>query len=107
MNSTPELRPHISCLAPRIKIRGVPARGRFSWSGPLRVMDIDRCYCFKRTFAELKDVAQSCEAGSIEELQEYVTFGQNCELCHPYVRRMLRTGEVTFGKIITADDEPG
>jgi len=68
-------------------------------------MDIDRCYCFQQTFAHLKAVAEKTGAESIEALQQHVTFGQNCQLCHPYVRRMLATGETTFDEIV-ADDSP-
>jgi bacterioferritin-associated ferredoxin len=67
---------------------------------------IDRCYCFGVTFAELKTVAGATGAESVEELQDHATFGHNCRLCHPYVRRMLRTGRTTFHQIVTAEDEP-
>lgn len=67
---------------------------------------IDRCYCFGKTFAELKAVAERTGAATVEGLQQHATFGQRCQLCHPYVRRMLRTGEVVFHEIITAEEEP-
>lgn len=67
---------------------------------------IDRCYCFGKTFAELKAVADRTGAATVAELQQHATFGQRCELCHPYVRRMLRTGETVFGQIVTVKDEP-
>lgn len=70
-------------------------------------MRIDRCICFDRTFGELKEIAYSVSATSIAGLQEHVEFGRQCELCHPYVRRMLRTGETWFADILTEDDEPG
>ncbi len=67
---------------------------------------IDRCYCFLCTFAELKEVAEATGATTIPELQQHVHFGEQCELCHPYIRRMLRTGEVVFYEIVT-DGERG
>jgi bacterioferritin-associated ferredoxin len=67
---------------------------------------IDRCYCFGKPFAELKTVADATGAESVEELQQHATFGHNCQLCHPYVRRMLRTGRTVFHQIVTAEDEP-
>lgn len=70
-------------------------------------MRIDRCYCFQKTFAELKEHAAAHGAASVAELQEHVVFGQRCRLCHPYVRRMLRTGETVFHEIITEADEVG
>ena len=69
-------------------------------------MNIDRCYCFVETFASLKAVAQAKGATCVADLQAHVEFGQNCQLCHPYIRRMLRTGETVFHEIITEADEP-
>lgn len=67
-------------------------------------MDIDRCYCYQKTFAELKAVAEATGANSVSDLQAHITFGENCQLCHPYVRRMLKTGRITFDQVIEADD---
>ncbi len=81
----------------------VSHRATSPFANPMR---IDRCVCFRRTFAELREVAALTGAGTLEELQRQVEFGRRCKLCNPYVRRMLRTGEVSFGGIITEDDEP-
>jgi len=67
-------------------------------------MNIDRCYCYDQTFADLNEVAEETGAASVEALQEHVTFGENCQLCHPYVRRMLETGETCFHEIVEADE---
>jgi len=64
-------------------------------------MKIDRCYCYEQTFAALKAVAQETGVASLERLQDHVTFGENCELCHPYVRRMLETGQTEFHDILS------
>ena len=69
-------------------------------------MNIDRCYCFQKTVAELKTVAEATGATRVAALQEHVVFGQQCTLCHPYVRRMLRTGATVFHEIVTEADEP-
>lgn len=69
-------------------------------------MHIDRCYCFDWTFAELHEVAEAEGASTVAELQQHVRFGENCGLCHPYVRRMLRTGATCFDRIVEAADEP-
>ena len=69
-------------------------------------MRIDRCICFQKTFDELKRAAEAHGASSLEALQAHVVFGQNCRLCHPYVRRMLRTGQTVFDRILTEEDEP-
>ena len=64
-------------------------------------MCIDRCYCYEQTFKHLKAVADETGAASVTALQEHVTFGENCQLCHPYVREMLRTGQVEFHEVRT------
>lgn len=69
-------------------------------------MIIDRCYCFQQPFAALKQVAEETGAASVETLQARVRFGHQCKLCHPYVRRMLRTGQTAFHQILTEADEP-
>ena len=69
-------------------------------------MNIDRCYCFQKRFETLKTVAEATGATSVTALQAHVEFGQRCTLCHPYVRRMLRTGDVVFHEIIEEADEP-
>ncbi len=70
-------------------------------------LTIDRCVCFDVPFARLAEVARATGAGSVEALQRHVAFGQKCRLCHPYVRRMLRTGETAFHHVLTDADEPG
>ncbi len=64
---------------------------------------VDRCTCFQVTFAELKEVADRTGARTVEELQAHREFGMQCRLCHPYVRRMLKTGETTFDRVITGE----
>lgn len=67
---------------------------------------VDRCVCYERTFAELKNIAESEGATSLPELQEYIEFGRNCRLCHPYIRKMLQTGETVFHQVIEEDEGP-
>ena len=69
-------------------------------------LGIDRCFCFAKPFADLQAVAEATGAETVAELQEHALFGQKCALCHPYVRRMLRTGETVFSDVVTDDDEP-
>jgi len=69
-------------------------------------LNIDRCQCYQVLFAEIFEVARRTGASTLEELQVHCDFGLRCRLCHPYVRRMLRSGETTFDQIITESDEP-
>ena len=66
-------------------------------------MNIDRCVCFRRTFADLRAVADQTGADSVEALQAHAVFGRKCGLCRPYVRRMLATGETVFHEVLTDD----
>jgi len=61
---------------------------------------VDRCVCFNRTFADLKQVAERTGAKTLEALQEEAEFGLACRICNPYVRRMLETGETDFHDLI-------
>lgn len=72
---------------------------------------IDRCLCHDRRFSELAVVARAAGATTVPDLQAAAyaaeaDFGRGCGLCHPYVRRMLRTGETVFETIVTDSDEP-
>jgi NAD(P)H-nitrite reductase large subunit len=69
-------------------------------------MRIDRCVCFNETFADLKAEADANECRTLPELQQHVTFGRKCKMCHPYVQTMLRTGETHFNRVIQEDDLP-
>ena len=71
-----------------------------------RPIRVDRCVCCAVSFARLKETADAADADSVEQLQKHVRFGTECGTCLPYVRRMLRTGRVVFGEIITEADEP-
>ncbi len=64
---------------------------------------VDRCVCYNKTFAELKLKSQKSGARSIPELQRLVTFGENCQKCHPYVEMMLKTGETVFAVLDDPD----
>ncbi len=67
---------------------------------------IDRCYCYNVPFERLHAMARDTEASTVADLQKLACFGHNCQLCHPYVRRMLRTGRTTFHQVIEETDEP-
>ena len=68
-------------------------------------MTIDRCLCHGTPFAALADAARQSGARTVDALQDVADFGLGCGLCHPYVRRMLRTGETRFHEIVTEEAE--
>jgi len=57
-------------------------------------MKIDRCYCFDIMF---KDISKE---KSLKDVQKKYPCGKKCGLCTPYIKEMLKTGEVTFNRII-------
>lgn len=69
-------------------------------------MHIERCVCFNQTFADLRTVAEQHGCRTLEALQEHVLFGMRCRLCHPYVRRMLETGETVFYALLPDQIRP-
>lgn len=61
---------------------------------------IDRCICSRVLFSDLRKEAEKAEVDSFEALQKVREFGVNCQLCHPYVRRMLKDGTTEFHEIL-------
>lgn len=56
---------------------------------------VDRCVCFKVTFAEL--LRLRAESGAdFALLRERTGCGRGCGLCEPYVRAALATGRARF-----------
>jgi bacterioferritin-associated ferredoxin len=56
-------------------------------------------------FSAILKIAEKTGAKSIEELQEHITFGKRCRLCHHYVKRGLKTGETVFTEILYDENE--
>jgi len=67
---------------------------------------IDRCVCHKVTFAEVRDWCTKHPCAGLEEVQREFGCSTGCGLCEPYVRRMMRTGQVVFTEIVIDRDEP-
>lgn len=65
---------------------------------------IDRCVCLHQPFVDLLLRARAAGYG-LEDLMAHTGCGDQCGLCRPYLRRMLRTGETVFHEIILPDAE--
>ncbi len=52
----------------------------------------------------MAEVAKAEGIRTVAELKDHLEFGQNCELCIPYVAEMLRTGETVFHRIIVRQE---
>ena len=66
-------------------------------------MQINRCVCTGRTFADLLEQAER-QGLSFEQLAERTGATHGCGLCRPYMRCAMRTGETVFHHILV--DEP-
>lgn len=75
-------------------------------------MKVDRCVCFQVPFRSLAAFAvplpcpESELSARMGMLCEKSPFGRGCQMCLPYVRRMLRTGQTVFFQAISPKDEP-
>lgn len=70
----------------------------------LPLLQIDRCVCRNRLFAELLPMARAA-SWSLAALMRETGCGDQCGLCRPYLRRMLATGDTVFHSIIPPDPE--
>jgi len=57
---------------------------------------VDRCVCFDKTFAEMKEVIDAEGITTFEELKKCFTFAENCNICVPYVELVIKTGKTSF-----------
>ena len=61
---------------------------------------ITKCICFDTTFKEMQDIMLKNKINSIEELKKIKTISENCKLCLPYIKEMIRTGKTEFEEIL-------
>lgn len=61
---------------------------------------VTKCICYDTTFQEMKNLMKKNNAKTLKELQEIKTVAANCQLCLPYIKKMIDTGEVEFDLII-------
>ena len=69
-------------------------------------MRIDRCVCHRQSFEAMDRWCQERGVRDFDAVQREFRCGTGCGLCAPYVRRMLRTGETVFVRVVTEADEP-
>ena len=67
---------------------------------------VDRCICFSKSFADLKEIARRHRAATVTALQTSAEFGVRCGLCKPYVARMLETGQTVFAPVRSGRTHP-
>lgn len=57
---------------------------------------VTKCICSDILFSEMKITTEKYGLKNIKDLREYVSFGENCSLCLPYVELMFKTGKTEF-----------
>jgi len=62
-------------------------------------MKIDRCVCANRTLADLVGEARR-EGLDFDQLCDRSGASQGCELCKPYLREAMKTGQTVFYQIL-------
>ena len=66
---------------------------------------IDRCYCEKKTFESLLELARR-EGLGLRALADREGCGTHCGWCVAYLKRALRTGETAFSTILPREPLP-
>lgn len=64
---------------------------------------ITRCVCMRRPFETLLPLARA-RGWDLAALMRETGCGDECGLCRPYLRRMLRTGETAFHELLSEAD---
>ena len=54
------------------------------------------CVCHNITFKDIQNKATQLRLSSVHELKKNKICSNGCQMCVPYVERMLRTGETEF-----------
>ena len=72
-------------------------------TGPAQLR-IDRCVCQRTLFADLLPLARAGN-WSLETLMQETGCGDQCGLCRPYLRQMLRDGTTVFHSVLALQDE--
>lgn len=57
---------------------------------------VNRCICSNISFEDVKSIAKREKYTTVEDLQVNSVCCRHCELCRPYIKEMLKTGETSF-----------
>ena len=72
-------------------------------SADARPVLVSRCICMRMSFETLLPVARE-RGWDLEAVMRETGCGDQCGLCRPYLRRMLRTGETVFHELLGEND---
>lgn len=57
---------------------------------------VDRCICSDILFSDVKSIGEERGYTEIKEFQDAEICAVHCELCRPYLEKMLETGQTRF-----------
>lgn len=57
---------------------------------------IDRCICHSVPFEKALEAAREHNCETLEELREHIDISNSCQMCDPYLRKTLETGQTKF-----------
>jgi len=57
---------------------------------------VKMCVCHRKKFEVILELAKEHNCRTIEEIKEADIACNGCGMCHPYVQKMLITGETRF-----------
>ncbi len=64
---------------------------------------VSRCICMRFPFDRLLPLARA-EGWDLAAVMRETGCGDQCGLCRPYLRRMLRTGQTEFRELLAEGD---
>lgn len=93
-------RPPAACSTTRCSACVIQSRGGSSLAHPVT---IDRCVCRRTLFRDLLPAARASR-WTLEDLMHATGCGDQCGLCRPYLRQMLRDGTTVFHTVLAPDE---
>ena len=54
------------------------------------------CVCHRKRFSEIQEIVEKENMQSLNKLIKAGVCGGGCGMCHPYIEKMLVTGETEF-----------
>lgn len=68
-------------------------------------MAIDRCFCHKVPFTQLKQLIDNGVGDDIDELSRQTRCGTSCGICLPYIKLVIQTGQTSLPVLSTQQFE--
>jgi NAD(P)H-nitrite reductase large subunit len=57
---------------------------------------VKMCVCHRKKFDAVLQLAREQECETLDDIIAADIAGKGCGMCHPYIKKALRTGEIRF-----------